>query len=180
MSDTYITLSIPTSIIPGWDQGQDEAENAAQARIREGCQWLKTRAVRLVVVIDPRNWIAYGVNPDTDRDNAILFIVRVADFGTFLISLLHGDITKIRPPNGAELTPYSLEIGGNKPPPPPVPHSINPDAAVRLGRAIGADSAAVPEPPEPAESAQPVQPAEPAGTAGPAGTPGELQEEGNQ
>ena len=156
MSDTYITLSIPTSIIPGWDEGQNEAENEAQARIREGCQWLKTNTERLVVVIDPRIWVAYGVNPDSERANAILFIVGVADVGTFLISLLHGDITKIKQPNGTPLTPYSLEIGGNKPPP-PVTH-IDPDSAFKLGCAIGADSAALvkpkddPPPPSPEPS----------------------------
>ena len=137
MSDTYITLLIPTSIIPSWDPGQDDAENEAKARIREGCGWLKTNTLRLVVVIDPKDWLAYGVNPDGAI--AILFIVQVADVGSFLISLINGDITKIKQPNGSDLQPYSLEIGGNKPPP-PVPKS-KVDDAVKLAGAIGSDSA---------------------------------------
>jgi hypothetical protein len=136
VSDTYITLLIPTSIIPSWDPGPDQDENDAKARIREGCGWLKNNAGKLVVVIDRKNWIAYGVSADPDRAAAILFIVQVADIGGFLISLINGDITKIK--NGSGLLPYSLEIGGNKPPP-PVPHI--PDAVFNLAIAIGADSA---------------------------------------
>ena len=142
MSGTYITLLIPTFAIPSWDGGGDEAANPAQVRIREGCQWLRDKAQkRLVVLIDPRTWIAYGVNPDNERANAILFIVQVASIRTFLISLIHGDITKIKQPNGSDLQPYSLEIGGNKPPPPP-PVPVQ-DEAFRLARAVGNDCAFV-------------------------------------
>jgi hypothetical protein len=136
VSDTYITLLIPTSIIPSWDPGPDQDENDAKARIYEGCGWLKNNAKRLVVVIDQKKWIAYGVSADSDRAAEILFIVQVADVGNFLISLIRGDLTKIK--NGSGLQPYSLEIGGNKPPP-PVP--VIPDAVFNLAIAIGADSA---------------------------------------
>ena len=167
MSDTYITLLIPTSIIPSWDPGQDEAENRARARIHEGCQWLKANAKRLVVVINPRIWIAFGVNPDSDRATAILFTLQVADVGSFLISLINGDITRIDQPNGSELQ-YSLEIGGNKPPP-PVPHSTE-DDAFDLARSIGNDCALVegkgdgpPPAPPPGGGNAPAAPAKPAG-----------------
>lgn len=150
MSEKFITLLIPTSLIP--DQ--------------KDCQLLKDMTkTRLVVVIDTSESIAFGVNPDTDPSKAeFVFTVQVNSIASLLTGIVTGDVVacKIPPADGdadpqsygspapapqtngtADAGPpqYSLEIGGNKPPPPGP--RLNEDAAFKLAIAIGSDSTLV-------------------------------------